>query len=367
MKKLIGVALGLAVSLPTGAQIKAKKEKGSDACAKINAAEAALPSVGGVIDACGFSGVQKCAGTIGPITKMGKLQICAATFQVQSPVIIEASGVTIEGIGWQAQMNGPSLSVIQAGNSFVGASVIQVGGNNANVSGTNIDHLQVDCNSAAGVSGIALNPGTGQAVNGAIDRVYIDHCPGVGLYAAGPGTHNWQVTSSRIEYNGTGVNLETNAWKIAADVINNYGDGYHIDNSTALDISGDVEANGIDNIHITNRDGGVLGLHFAGIYTEPSTTPKTQADINFDCTGAYFIRGVDLSGGYLQGDGITPYAIVFPSTLCVTGADFHGNSFGRYAIGVVNNQGGAQAVFEGNYFGSTAFSSTTGIITSGPN
>src|SRR6266851_4144939 len=44
---------------------------GADACAKINAAEAALPSAGGVVDARGLQGTQNCTAalTVGSSTQ----------------------------------------------------------------------------------------------------------------------------------------------------------------------------------------------------------------------------------------------------------------------------------------------------------
>lgn len=332
--------------------IEANAQAGSDACAKINAAEAALPSTGGAIDARGFQGTQTCAGTIGPLTKMGKLTLGSATFLVQSPVIIESQAVTVEGGGWQAEQTGGSQSVIQAGTSFSGTDVIQIGGNNANVSGTNISHLQVNCNSLAGTNGIGLSPGSGVAIYGTIDRVYSENCPGSGLYAVGAGTFDWTVIKSRFEYNGTGVTLESNAWRFVSDEVdNNTTDGYHIDDSFAISISGDVETNGVNNIHFTNHDGNVSGVSIQAVYFEPSSSPATQDDIRFEATGTHFFLGIDVGGSYFQGDNITPYAIVFPSTLYVEGAMIHGNNFAGYTTDAVNNQGGAEATFAGNYWG----------------
>ena len=136
--------------------IFADQQAGADACAKITAAEALLPTAnGGVVDARGFQGTQAvCAGgfAVGSTTKPVQLLLGASVIQVQAQVTV-AIGSEIDGI---SANNGANVSsAIKAAGTFAGGALIQFQ-NSGNSGAVQLSDLQVQCANIAGCTGVDL-------------------------------------------------------------------------------------------------------------------------------------------------------------------------------------------------------------------
>lgn len=126
---------------------------GVDACVKIAAAIADLPSTGGVVDATGFVGNQNCS--VNPftgVTKSGQLLLGAATFRTtvkwQTP-----AGLKWQVIGTGRGDSGAHNTAIQAVTGFPtdGTPLVQIGGSTPGLAthGTTFENLTIDCNGIA--------------------------------------------------------------------------------------------------------------------------------------------------------------------------------------------------------------------------
>jgi hypothetical protein len=128
---------------------------GTDACAKINAAEAALSSGGGVVEARGLFGTQNCstALTIGSSTQTVQLLLGNVLLQVPSLVTVHA-GSEIRGLGPAGAPSGSNAATtIQAEGGFPANSSVLKFQTSAST-GSHIRDLVVDCATQPGCTGI---------------------------------------------------------------------------------------------------------------------------------------------------------------------------------------------------------------------
>ena len=150
LPNLTGLLVGNGTSAATGINpgIFAVAQPGSDACAKITNAIAALPATGGTVNALGLNGTQSCA---------GGLAIGTATKPVQ--LVLDYVAITSTG-PWVLACHS---SLIGAGKSVLGTTVIFSGISSTTDNFT--EQFCADTNQQEGfhVSGITLNAnGTGQ-------------------------------------------------------------------------------------------------------------------------------------------------------------------------------------------------------------
>src|SRR6202035_5796938 len=105
--------------------VYADGQPGADACGKITAAQALLPSPGGIVDARGFQGPQPaCSGgfTLGGLNQYVQLLLGSTAILVQNQIQINA-GSAIKGVG--ATGNGIFRpTTIQAVGSFPSNTVL---------------------------------------------------------------------------------------------------------------------------------------------------------------------------------------------------------------------------------------------------
>lgn len=124
---------------------------GADACAKIAAALADLPSTGGVVDARGITGNQTCAANpFATYTGSGSLWLGNTTITTAATWVIP-NKFTVLGNGRGDA--GSAGTVIKAGSGFGANPVIKIGSTTI-VFGTRLQNLTVDCNSEANTTGI---------------------------------------------------------------------------------------------------------------------------------------------------------------------------------------------------------------------
>lgn len=130
--------------------IYADQLTGTDACAKINAAFALLPAIGGVVDARAFQGAQACASNpLAAITKSGQVLLGNATYQTTVSWTLPTK-VQLVGSGrGDSSSNG---TVIQAVAGFPASTpVVQFA---ASAVGTRVTNVTVDCNNQTGAIGV---------------------------------------------------------------------------------------------------------------------------------------------------------------------------------------------------------------------
>jgi hypothetical protein len=137
--------------------VYADTQPGADACAKITAAQALLPSTGGVVDARGFEGAQPaCSGgfTVGGLNQYVQLLLGSTLLDVQGQVNINA-GSSISGIG--ATGNGTfAPTTIQATGSFPPNTVLIQYESHGPSPGIRLQDVRIDCHQITGCKGIDL-------------------------------------------------------------------------------------------------------------------------------------------------------------------------------------------------------------------
>jgi hypothetical protein len=131
----------------SGAVVDAYEQTGSDACAQIAAAIAALPSTGGVVDATRISGAKTCAADpFSGVTKVGTLLLGCTTYTTDATWVIPNK--------WRVIGPGRSGATIKASASLGSNPVVRLG-TGATVSfGNRLENVTVDCNSQANVTGV---------------------------------------------------------------------------------------------------------------------------------------------------------------------------------------------------------------------
>jgi hypothetical protein len=149
---------------PSGGSVTyADQFGGVDACAKIAAAIADLPSTGGTVEARGIKGAQTCLNNpfVG-VTKSFHLLLGNATYTTSAKWIIPHMG-WVEGAGRGDA--GINATVIKAAAGFpINTALVQLG--NSAVSRafhTRVEHLTIDGNNIAGSIGIYTNAANEQS------------------------------------------------------------------------------------------------------------------------------------------------------------------------------------------------------------
>jgi hypothetical protein len=143
----------------TAGWISATSYAGNDACARIHAAIAALPTTGGVVDARGFTGPQPCAtNPVGDFTKPFAVLLGATTFQARVSWSF-GKGSIRNDIGQFIVGMGPEITIVQPAPQFSGAAVIQIrpgGAADTIVSNASFSGLTIDMNNVSNQTAIEI-------------------------------------------------------------------------------------------------------------------------------------------------------------------------------------------------------------------
>jgi len=164
----------LLIPVWANAQVTISAFSGADACAQINAAQAALPAHGGVVDARGFQGVITCAASfsVGTATQAVQLLLGSVELKVQTTVTL-AQGSQITGLSGGGGSSGTTPTTISAGASFPANTVLVQWNTTGTSDGIKLSDLQVNCNSVNGSVGIDTN--NSQDIS-TISRVFVLNC-----------------------------------------------------------------------------------------------------------------------------------------------------------------------------------------------
>jgi len=206
------------------AQVTISAFTGADACAQINAAQAALPARGGVVDARGFQGVITCAGTfsIGSTTQGVTVLLGAAEFRIQSPVNI-FQGSRLLGISGGSGNTGTTPTIISAGASFPTSSVLLQWNAPGTADGIMVSDLQLNCASVAGCIGMDIN--NSQDIS-TVSRVFILNNRGNGIQISGSsqavGIYDTSILASSVATTDNCLTIGPNSDHV---VLTNFGCG----------------------------------------------------------------------------------------------------------------------------------------------
>lgn len=192
-------AVGTGGALPGWAGAKAADNvqladqfSGADPCAKITAAQAALPSTGGIVDGRGFQGtVATCSAgfTVGSSTKPVLLLLGAVILPVQNSVVISTgSGI----VGQSPLSSGAFPTYIDATGTFpTSTPVIQFDATNVGF-GIRLENVGITCSSISGCVGID----TGKAQeNTLINNVFVNNYMSKCLNSTGTIAQDFQIKS----------------------------------------------------------------------------------------------------------------------------------------------------------------------------
>jgi hypothetical protein len=156
-----------------------------DACGWISAAEATLPSTGGIVDGSGFVGNQAC--TVNPFTgahSNGLLRLGFANFQTTAEwEIPSAYAWRIIGSGRKSESSALNTT-IQAVSGFPVNTPVTRLGNGSTAYGQSISNLTVDCNGVSGTTGIYSTDIQEQS---GVEHVTVLNCPNRGVWMNGSG------------------------------------------------------------------------------------------------------------------------------------------------------------------------------------
>lgn len=170
--------------------VKADQQTGADACEQITAAQALLPSTGGLVDARGFQGsLSACPTTdsvgggftIGGASKPVTLLTGKATFTVNAPVIIGGSSSHVIGSG-----SGQQTIFFQGASFPANTPVLQIGNGSVLASAT-FENLNVNCNVVA--NSIGAENAWGQELSGFFGDT-IQNCTEYGVWYEGSNAQN---------------------------------------------------------------------------------------------------------------------------------------------------------------------------------
>jgi hypothetical protein len=216
--------LCLSSPLTLSAQVTINTVTGSDGCAQINAAQAALPARGGVVDARAIQGVVNCAGTfnVGSTTQGVTLLLGAAEFKVQNSVNV-FQGSRLLGISGGSGNAGTTPTIISAGASFPTNSVLLQWNAPGTADGIMVSDLQLNCASVSGCIGMDIN--NSQDIS-TVSRVFILNNRGNGIQISGTsqavGIYDTSVFASSLATTDNCLTIGSTADHV---VLTNFGCG----------------------------------------------------------------------------------------------------------------------------------------------
>ena len=309
--------------------VHADRQAGADACAKITAAEALLPSTGGIVDARGFQGVQSACSdgfTVGSSSRAVTLLLGATSIPVNGQVLLNGSGSHIYGQ--------PGASYFLEGGRFPSSTPIVQIGTGTIITAASVEGIAIDCNNSPKSIG-AQNLDGAEELSGFFNDELL-RCTSRGLVEDGLGVQNSSArglyvlsSGTSASYIGIYVHNATAAFRGISDVTCGANDGISVaGNCLTVDNSSGI----FESIHIENSTVGVdvlhgIGASFRNISGNRSTPTLIQIEKNAGSAAQFqqltangsAITLSDLLNGVTRTDSEIPLYGTSPSAYQIVG------------------------------------------------